>query len=326
MFFDKLAKLKSNVDKKGIEFTVNVFDDEISMEKPIMWLNASTFDADVFLKDSDYENDRDYLQENYEKVIYVDIVETNSTIYFNLPEARQSTCATSLFKRFILHYKQNFEGELVSANFENYDLQEKFKIACEKGIFPKDSLKIIGETTKQDYDQNERFNINNKEKAYNLLVDFSNQLKEKGLDSYTEGEGVVIRNSPVNDVYDKVMMVASMIEVQNDDIDVNIDDAVYGYLTQSGDYIFMAPIDLIPQDGHNFYYEVQTKTVVLLDYGENTWLKDFILQNEEKFREMFNGVLDVGTAFENPIPIDEFFQQNKVEANKKLRLVKKSQR
>lgn len=160
MFFDKYAKLLSNVNNTGEnDFVINVYDDEISESSPIMWMECAIEDA--------AEYDQNVVDANkFSYVIFVPVVEFNDSLFFKMPENRQQVCANALFKRFIKWYKENYDGELISANFANYDLQEKFKVACEKGIFPKESLDIISETSKEEYLDDDKYNMNNRRLNY----------------------------------------------------------------------------------------------------------------------------------------------------------------
>lgn len=152
MFFDKYAKLVSTVDDSDELGVVNVYDDELSTDTPVMWMQFVVLDVE----DS----------EKFQYEIYVRVVNFNDDLFFKMPEDRQQVCANSLLKRFIKWYKANYDGQLVSANFSNYDLQEKFKLACEKGIFPIESLDAINETTQEDYNNHEEFNMENRRREY----------------------------------------------------------------------------------------------------------------------------------------------------------------
>lgn len=330
-FFDKFAKLQSSVDESGDAFTVNVFDDEVSTEKPAMWLKGYVDTVNDYLYGMANHaileaDDEDRLMDEFDYVVYVDIVNVDNSIYFELPENRKNTCATSLFKRFIKFYKENYSGQLVVANFQNFDLQEKFKLAAEKGIFPKESLELIGETTKSDYDNDPKFNINNRETQHEALKVVIDTLQESGLDAFLEGQSARIRNGHPDDIFNAVEMAITKSFIDNEDADLpNVETFLLANLQQSGDYIFNLPIAGYSESKHNIIYDGDSRHVDILNMQDSQWILEYILENEEAFRNVFNNVNTIADVFGAPTPVDEFFAQNKTTASHKInRLIKKS--
>lgn len=151
MFLEKYAKLKGKVDYDGDQLIVSVIDDEIDDDEPVMWLGGYV------------SNTGDMFGEEVEKpVLQVDVINFDDSKFFQMNQQRQDRAGVILLRNFIKYYQQNFEDYLVSTSFANYELQEKFKEACEKGIFPKESLQYIEQTTKEDYKSNSVYNMDNR--------------------------------------------------------------------------------------------------------------------------------------------------------------------
>lgn len=160
---EKFAKLNSNAVEDGKHFVINVYDDESEDPKrPVMWLEAS----------KNVKNDG-------VEYIYVNVVNFYDELFFKMPQNRQDSCASVVLKRFIKHYRENYDGMPVSADFQNYDLQEKFKTAVEKGIFPKESIEFSDFTNKQDYDAESKYNMKNRKLTYliNVIEQYNGQVE-----------------------------------------------------------------------------------------------------------------------------------------------------
>lgn len=356
MFFDKFAKLKSDVNTSGYGFKVVVYDDEVSMEKPVMWLDARLTDIDGFIEHYmestgmfDLDDESGFAEIDYEeidfkdvasnigfeflykfkKVVMIDIVNIDNNLYFNLPQNRQQTCATSLFKRFIKYYRENYNNELVYADFENYDLQEKFKIACEKGIFPKESLKIIGETTYEQHSQDSQFNINNREKLFNVMSDMSTQLQDVGVNTEIDQFKIFMEANNISTIINAVETVSNSVTEKYDketlDSLLNSNyspNFLYGIIKNDGNVSFTFPLANSLFSKANCTYDISIAEFDIEYYESGTYLQDLVKRNGEKFQQFFDVPLTIKTK-NGSFSVDEFFSQQEQIASKIKRLIRK---
>src|SRR6185312_3487088 len=140
-FLERFAKLKSRIKNNGSKFTIDVYDDELDTNSPVMWLDARIItgtEMNYLLKNIEKDYDIDDINE----IVYVDIVDFDDKIFFKLSQSRQDHSATVLLRKFISHYKENYDKSPVVADFQNFSLQEKFVSAVNKGIFPEESLAL----------------------------------------------------------------------------------------------------------------------------------------------------------------------------------------
>lgn len=166
----RLAKLQSTVDKYYNKIFVKVYDDELDDETPIMWLYAIIRTTN-----------------RIPTAIYVTVVDFNDNLFFRLSESRRDRCALALFRAFINYYQEHYGRDSgnwlpVHADFVNYKLQEKFKQAVEKGIFPPESLELSSFTTEDKWQQEEHYRMDPRETYFKNQEQFQNLVTMMNLD------------------------------------------------------------------------------------------------------------------------------------------------
>lgn len=312
-FLNRYAKIQSKIDSNGNDLTVSVFDDEIGDGKPIMWLEGtfSTFSelgldeetSSYIIEHEGYEAD--------DRALIVDIINFDDKLYYSLPEKRQNMMSVVLLKNFLKYYNENYGKDSgywmpVSADFANYDLQEKFKQEVEKGTFPDVSKYLIGETSQSEW-QNSYYNKNNRD-------DFNNITKE--LVGYLQEQGIVVNNETtvVNySVLECINMCKNYLEESgNEDkaseflsyvgIVINGSDAEYN-LPFKNINIPDSPVFLLTSNGNNF-----------VRYNENIDV-NLLLSAEPNLRIALDGcqIIPMKQAVEH-YSLDEFFDVIKEQA------------
>lgn len=262
---EKFAKLNSKAVDSGKYIEITVYDDESNdPQEKVMWLQGRR------------ETNRDETE-----FIQVDIVEFNDELFFKMPQNRQDSCASVLLKRFIKHYRENYDGMPVAADFQNYDLQEKFKVAVEKGIFPKESLELSDFTDKEQYESNEQYNMTNR-KLYDIVTRIrqnGGKIKLYQNDVTAEGIwGAYYFNASIEDVFDIAKELNKTITTLNCKLDhENVAFVLEDFPSNA--------------DGMDFEYDVNSNSIKTPDNPEeeNDFL-DYLSNPSHPFHRVFNSV------------------------------------
>lgn len=325
-FYEKYAKLFSKTLDFGDRFTVKVFDDESDSNESAMWLEGAVYDVTNYIDSEDFELDEDddyELREVYEKVVKVDVIDFNDAVFFNLPENRQQSCATVLLKNFIKYYKQNYEGQLVVADFANYDLQQKFFTATEKGIFPYDSLLLTREVSKEDYDEDQRFNMENRKTNYSNLEILVEKMNQNGTPTFHENNALYYESGKtieeIQNSYNSA--VDHLAEETGETMPQPV--VIRALVRDSGEINFVVPIhENVVLANSNLSYTIGDSSITIQAFG----VEEIIQSNIEEFKRVFSSAKTIYTlSLPDYIPVEDYYSnlENK-EASKIKRLIKKS--
>lgn len=313
-FLERFAKLQSKVIDNDTNIRIEVYDDELDTKEPIMWLKAYIYEI---YRDKDYMSKEllDILKQlGVDGVVHVEIVDFDDNLYFNLPENKQNVCATVLFKRFIKFYKEYLDGLPVIADFMNYELQEKFKTAIERGIFPEESLELSNFTNMENWEQHKRFNKKNREDKFKFKNLFPEYLANQGI--ALDNENLII-NVPISQTVNAVKNALQQIE--ND----------YGISKNIADVV------CVKMDGNDFKYTIPVEDMnFLIDYYDFTYNINIgnvigkfsigkIKDNEELFRTVFDGVITIVVPTVGVKNVDDFFAESKNNVTSRIKRLNK---
>ena len=265
---ERYAKLTSTVrSNNGTSHTVVVSDGK----NDIMWL-------EMYVK-SQYKT---LHSDERDSVLNVPQVNFDDSTFFALSESEQDTCALVLFKAFLKYYEANYgknSGDWlpVSASFANYKLQEKFKKAVDKGIFPPESLEISNFTSEEDYEADPGNNMNNRRLNHEIELN-PIEFLDKYNTQHLPTEGTAFVNVPVSQVK-------------------QVYDQLYtpGLMTNNGLLVNFIPnqinltFDFLP-DEHNVdaWYDLEYNNLKLRMTTESFF--DFTEQDKDLFLTIFDNL------------------------------------
>lgn len=319
-FLERYAKLQSRVIENDPNIRIEVYDDELDTKEPIMWLEAYIYEM-YRDKDNMSKEALDILEQlGIDDFVHVEIVDFNDNLYFNLPENKQNACATVLFKRFIKFYKEYLDGLPVRADFMNYELQEKFKTAIERGIFPEESLELSNFTNMENWEQHKRFNKKNREDKFKFKKLFPEYLANQGIT--LDNENLII-NVPISQTVNAVKNALQQIE--NDyGISKNIADVVRVKM-DGNDFRYTVPVeDMNLINVYDFFYNINTGNITasignIIGGFPISKIKD----NEELFRTVFDGARTIDVPNVGVKNIDDFFAESKNNVTSKIKRLNK---
>lgn len=269
-----LAKLRTKIDELDDHFTVYVYDDEELGEEPIMWLKADV--------DTHY--------------VYVSVVDFDDELLFDLPQERQDRCALALFRAFLNYYNTHYGKDSgnwlpVYANFANYKLQEKFKQAVEKGIFPPESLEWSKFTTEEEWQNNERWNIDLRRRSNDrdALIRSINAYPDRYFNLNVQGG--LVRNTPIAEILNAVDNLVDAYPFLNDPDYDDTFDSIKGTISDGNVYFRLPFVDLdYVIYGMDFDYSIRRNAILFFGYERK--VIEEIKADPANVRTVFEEILD----------------------------------
>lgn len=296
-FLERFAKLTTDIEENGDEFTINVYDDELDTKKPVMFL----YGMEKYSEDVNPNS-------NYHGVIaYVESINFDNELFFKLPPDRQDRCGVVLLLRFNKFYKERFGNDIaIGADFMNYELQERFKEAIKNGMYPEDSLDFIGETTEDNWKKEQHYNMDNRKKMNDIKGNPDEFFSSLGL-NYENG--FFVNNS-----------ISSILNAFNDNESAFLNRNLFGKIENGNVYVTQQLITSYTDiDSNNmFTYYDDNKRVFIVTNS----IEQLLEQSESNMRNVFDSVSDF--RFESQsYSIEDFYAlKNKKEASNKTRLKK----
>lgn len=269
----RYAKLRSEIEASDTDIIIAVYDDELDADGPVMWLQA-------LLEDDG---------------IYVDIVNFNDELFFGLPESRQDKCALVLFKAFLdyyeEHYGQNSDNWLpVYANFANYKLQEKFKRAVERGIFPPESLELSNFTIETEWKNNNVWNIDLRKRTNEVMQLTQSIAKDpKRYFKLSVQNGWMV-NVPITDVINAMNDLLDRYPILANDYD-DLFESVRGKIDNGNVYFRVPFADFGYLNGIEFEYPTTKDRFLIYDHKNN--VLEHIATDPINVKSVFDDILGV---------------------------------
>lgn len=316
-FFERFAKLQSEVEYYGTSVNINVFDDEISDSRAIMWLQASIQYLEDLYHISEDEINNIIENKGYkkqDKVLYVDIVNFDDSLFYKLPQKRQNMIAVVLFKKFLNFYKENFGKDSgywmpVCADFANYELQEKFKAEVDKGTFPEVSKSLLGETSEEDWGSS-YYNKDNRDVGNELLNQLIDNLNKQGV-SFTSDN--LIENFSLKTFAELYNQETSKMFKDNDALSTFYDTALT-ICIENGNVIYHLPFKNVTFRKSK-YFTFDTSDFVSYRYFSfnNTTASQNVVNAEQNLKIVFDSI-NISRFDDNSIStIDEIINRAKEE-------------
>lgn len=294
-FLEKFAKLTTDIEDNGGEFTINVYDDELDTTKPIMYLYGMEINSEDLNPNSSYHG----------VVVYVESINFDNELFFKLPQERQDKCGVVLLLRFNRFYKEQYEDCAIGAEFLNYELQEKFKKGIENGSYPEESLDFIKETTSEQWDKEKTYNLDNRKK----LNDIKNNPNEYFESLNLNFENGFFVNEPISNILNAF-----------DESKTPVSPNLFGKIQNGNVYITHELInDFYSIDTNSrFSYYNSTKKIV----SPSSNMGELISQSENNMRIVFDNIQYYQIRNETYAP-EEFYElKNLKEASNNTRLKK----
>lgn len=298
-FMKRLAKLRSGINTTGDDFRVFVYDDESGNENhPVMWLDATVVRSN-----------------GVPQYVFAIEVNFNDDEFFKLPESRQDRCALVLFRAFIDYYNTNYGRDSgnwlpVYADFANYKLQEKFKQAVEKGIFPPESLTKTVFTSEETWRHDRMYNMDLRRKRYES-GDAFRELKDDIADDprvyypTLNVQGRFAVNNTITELREAIDDLISNYPFLTD-VMPELSNTVLGTI-RDGDVYFVLPLVGNERDIAGDYNTRAPFWFIADEYIEFITNRNRVIENVSanvaNVRRVFNDVLDVSVLIPDDVNV-----------------------
>ena len=282
---ERYAKLTTKVDANEDDLKVNVYNDNNTL---VMWL-VGGFNYDEFIDAT---------------VLDIAEVNFNDYAYFALSESEQDNCALVLFRAFLKYYQANYgkdSGEWlpVSASFANYKLQEKFKLAVDKGIFPPESKKLSSFTSEDAWKAHPVYNMDNRHQQYDIRSNPQQFLQSLFPNFEISAEGEFV-NTPV-------------LDIMNANVDASYSHIQFNRLFArfiNGD-IFLRFPNVVGNTNYGTAFSYNTDNPTVIRVAESVAkFNNEVMVNFDNFLYVTQGLIGIQYPFsDDPISLTELRQQ-----------------